>query len=162
MYVQWTFEGCNDKVKGKCRSYWKKKQKRPYNARLKVLCWKLSDSFVKVSGNEKSYYGRLYKERKELEVSRNESGAFKEICEEELKSKKRFSENQKETYEKGLLPKGRIDLRARRYVVKQFLSHYFEVCYIEEYQKEPPRPWIIDQGLHTDYVSHRDVIEWEK
>ena len=58
------------------RSTWEKGQKRPWNAQLKVLCWKLGESFVKVSGNEKAFYGRIYKERKALEMAKNEAGEY--------------------------------------------------------------------------------------
>ena len=55
---------------------WRKGEKRPWNASLKTLCWKIGESFVKVSGKEKSLYGRLWKERKELEEKRNAAGEF--------------------------------------------------------------------------------------
>lgn len=45
--------------------------KRDWNARLKVLCWKMGESFVKNSGRDNCYYGKLYRERKKFEVDRN-------------------------------------------------------------------------------------------
>ena len=45
---------------------WGKGERRPWNAELKVLCWKLGDSFVKVSNKEGALYGRIYRERKAL------------------------------------------------------------------------------------------------
>jgi hypothetical protein len=64
----WSFAGLVPNIK------WEKGQKRPYNARLKVLCWKIGDSFVKVSTGEKAgFYGKLYRQRKEYEVKRDES-----------------------------------------------------------------------------------------
>ena len=56
-------------------STWEKGQKRPWNAALKVLCWKAGQSFVKVSNLEKDFYGKLYQQRKRLETERNEAGA---------------------------------------------------------------------------------------
>jgi len=50
----------------------KKLARRPWNANLKVICWKAGESFVKVSGNPKDYYGKIYIQRKEFEVQRNE------------------------------------------------------------------------------------------
>ena len=50
-----------------------KGEKRSWNAGLKVLCWKMGDSFVKQSGRENCYYGKLYLRRKEKEVARNEA-----------------------------------------------------------------------------------------
>ena len=150
----WRFAGLDPTI------VWKKKQKRPYNARLKVLCWKIGDSFVKLS-NTKSYYGILYRERKKLEVERNETGEFAAQAENALKAQKNLSAAQKKTYADGKLPPSRLDLRARRYAVKLFLSHYFEVSYEDQHHMPPPRPWIVEQG-HSKYVSHKHVLELEK
>jgi len=51
----------------------KKLAKRPWNASLKLVCWKLGESFVKVSGNEKDVYGKIYVSRKQYEIERNEA-----------------------------------------------------------------------------------------
>lgn len=64
----WNFAGLNPGVK------WAKGQKRPWNAALKTLCWKMGESFVKTSGNDDSFYGRVYKERKDYEMERNLEG----------------------------------------------------------------------------------------
>lgn len=64
----WSYAGLVPGVK------WEKGQKRPWNASLKVLCWKAGQSFMKFSGNEKCFYGQIYLERKAFEVKRNESG----------------------------------------------------------------------------------------
>lgn len=53
---------------------WAKGQKRPWNARLKVLCWKLGESFVKSQGIDGSFYGPLYAKRKAYEWDRNLKG----------------------------------------------------------------------------------------
>jgi hypothetical protein len=45
--------------------------RRPWNASLKTLCWKIGDSFCKFSNHEKCFYGHLYKERKVYEMTRN-------------------------------------------------------------------------------------------
>ena len=37
---------------------------RPWNAKLKTLCWKIGESFVKVSNNPQDVYGHIYAERK--------------------------------------------------------------------------------------------------
>jgi len=68
----WNFAGLNPMIT------WKKGEKRPFNAGLKTLCWKLGESFVKVSGRDDAFYGQVYKERKELETTRNLAGEFAE------------------------------------------------------------------------------------
>lgn len=52
---------------------WEKGQKRPWNASLKVVCWKAGESFVKVSTNKNDIYGHFYVERKAMEIERNDS-----------------------------------------------------------------------------------------
>jgi hypothetical protein len=132
---------------------WEKGQKRPYNARLKVLCWKIGDSFVKQSGRPNCVYGHVYQERKAQEVERNEQGAFAEQARVSLETK-RFGENDtRKRYEEGKLPDGRLDLRARRYAVKLFLSHWHHVAYEVAYGAPPPKPYIIEHGGHTHFLA---------
>jgi hypothetical protein len=52
---------------------WEKGEKRPWNASLKVICWKAGESFVKVSNNDKDVYGKFYKQRKVFEDERNDA-----------------------------------------------------------------------------------------
>lgn len=57
--------------------------RRPWNADLKTLCWKLGESFVKQSGyaeddDPADLYCRLYVQRKIQETVRNEAGDFVE------------------------------------------------------------------------------------
>jgi hypothetical protein len=49
----WKFAGLDPTTK------WKKKTKRPWNARLKVLVWKTTGSFVRTQYNENDFYGKL-------------------------------------------------------------------------------------------------------
>lgn len=55
---------------------WEKGQKRPWNGRLKTLCWLIGDSFVKQSGRENCVYGKLYFQRKEYEQRKNMAGDY--------------------------------------------------------------------------------------
>ena len=71
----WSFAGVNPEQK------WEKKTKRPFNAKLKVLVWKIGESFVKVCNNDNDVYGHIYKERKDLEEERNEAGQFADQAE---------------------------------------------------------------------------------
>src|SRR5262245_25322748 len=68
----WRFAGLDPTMS------WNKGEKRPWNAQLKVLCWKIGESFVKVSGNPKDVYGKIYLGRKAYEHTRNEAGQYKE------------------------------------------------------------------------------------
>lgn len=151
----WRFAGLDPTSK------WEKNKKRPWNARLKVLCWKIGDSFVKVSGNEKSFYGKTYRERKEFEVAKSESGERAEIAKAALETNRRFSPEHKAIYKSGKLPPVQLDLRARRKAVKLFLSHWFDVAYKNHYKKDPPTPWAIEHGGHVDIIKVEDVMKYE-
>jgi len=78
----WSFAGLDPTKK------WERGKKRPWNADLKVLCWKLGESFVKTSTREEGFYGRLWKERREKEWMKNLNGDFVEQAVELLESAK--------------------------------------------------------------------------
>lgn len=131
----WRFAGLDPTDK------WNKGEKRPWNAALKTLCWKIGESFVKVSGNPEAVYGQIYLQRKEYEKAKNERGEYSEQAAEVLKS--RPTHKQKATYADGKLPDGHIHARCKRYAVKLFLSHYQEKCYEFRYGTKPPLPYPI-------------------
>lgn len=126
--------------------------RRPWNAQLKTLCYKIGESFIKVSNNPGSFYGKLYRLRKSNEVVANESGKFGEVAESILKEKK-FDKTTDayKAYSKGILPPAHVNARARRYVVKLFLSHWHHVAYRTEFGREPPFPYAIAIQKHSDY-----------
>mgnify|MGYP001584483263 CR=1 FL=1 len=133
----WAFAGLAPGVE------WKKGEKRPWNARLKTLCWKASDSFVKVSNRESDIYGKVYRQRKELEQERNERGEFAEQARHKLETTKIGKDTEAwKWYSIGKLPPAHIDMRARRYAVKLFLAHMHEVWYRLEVGA-PPLPYPI-------------------
>jgi hypothetical protein len=55
-------------------SKWEKGQKRPWNAELKVLCWKMGESFMKQSRDDECYYGKILLQRWSFEKARNKVG----------------------------------------------------------------------------------------
>ena len=144
----WRFAGLDPTIE------WKKKTKRPFNAQLKVLCWKLGESFVKVSGNEKAFYGKIYRERKALEVKRNDNGDFADQAENILKKKNigKTTEAYKH-YTNGKLPPAHIQARSTRYSVKLFLSHLHEVWFKHEYGKNPPNPFVLEHEGHAHKIE---------
>ena len=48
--------------------------KRPWNAELKTICWKLGQSLVKNQNRQDAYYGKFIRERKKTEIMRNMNG----------------------------------------------------------------------------------------
>jgi hypothetical protein len=126
----------------------------PYNIELKKLCWKLGESFVKVSGKSDSLYGRMYKDRKAFEITNNEKGLYAEEAARILASKN-FSKDTatKKQLESGKLSLGHIEARAKRYAVKMFISHLFECMYLDYYKKPCPTPYPINYMGHVDYIG---------
>lgn len=128
--------------------------KRPYNADLKTLCWKVGQSFMKVSNKPNDVYGKIYKERRLLETERNERLEFADQAEAVLK-KKKFDKSTEayKFYSVGKLPPAHILARAERYAVKFFLSHLFTVWYTLHNGIEPPKPYVLEHLGHVDYVA---------
>jgi len=137
--------------------------KRPYNADLKQLWWKMADCFVKFHKKEDCFYGKLYAERKELEIKNNESGKYAGIAKETLETKNIKDPDTRKAYESGKLPDGRIDLRARRYAAKIFLSHLHHAMYLDTFKKEPPVPFAFTKsgGDHAHYIEppNLDIVK---
>lgn len=121
---------------------WNKGELRPWNARLKVICWKAGESFVKVCNKDDALYGKIYKEKKAYYKEKNEAGGFVERAEEILKSKKIGKDTDAyKAYSQGRLPDAHIDSMAKRFAVKIFLSHLFTVWYEMENKKSAPKPF---------------------
>lgn len=115
----WAFAGLDPTRK------WSKNEKRPWNADLKVLCWKIGESFWITHKLPRSYYGPLMARRKAWEAERNERGLYREQA---LEQAKRVGKDTDAYtyYIRGLLPPAHIHARARRWTVKLFLAHYWE------------------------------------
>lgn len=144
----WRFAGLDPTSK------WLKGQKRPWNASLKVLCWKIGHSFALMHKNPKCVYGHVYKERKEFEIARNERGDNKELA---LSLAPKFGKDT-ECYGHlmaGKLPPAQLDARARRYAVKLMLSDLFAFWYRHEFGVEPPLPYPIAILGHAHHVVHK-------
>lgn len=134
----WNYAGLNPNAK------WEKGQLRPWNASLKTLCWKIGQSFVKVSHNDNDYYGKIYQERKLYEVEKNNNLEYKDQAEKVLSSKNIGKDTEAyKWYSKGMLPPAHIQQRAERYATKLFLSHLFEVWYRLDRGENPPKPFAV-------------------
>jgi len=126
----------------------------PHNAGLKTLCWKVGQSFVKVSGNEDAFYGQVYKQRKEYEAKKNEAGDYADQAVKKLEDFKiGKTTDAYKAYSKGILPPAHIQARAERYSVKIFLSHLHEVWYFDEFGKIPPEPFAIGILGHAHKID---------
>lgn len=169
------------------RAVWRKGEKRPWNATLKTLCWKIGESFVKQSSREGAFYGQVYLNRKDLEWQLNTMGALAEKAKEALEKRKfgddteailwysacltpedvevymntdparRLGLVKKLAREPGsgvaMLPPAHIQARAKRYAVKMFLSHLWEVWYAYEFRTKPPQMYVHAHLGHADKIK---------
>jgi Transposase IS116/IS110/IS902 family len=143
----WRFAGLDPTVR------WERGQKRPWNAQLKVLCWKIGESFVKVAHRDSDVYGKVYAERKLQEETKNAAGDFADQAARALEEKKYSKSTEAyKAYAEGRLPQARIHARAKRYAVKLFLSHWHWVAYESRFET-PPMPYIIQHGGHTHFIK---------
>ena len=162
---------------------WEKGCKRPWNASLKKLCWKIGDSFVKTSGHPNGYYGRVYRERKNFEWQRNLAGDMVDQAADYLSKMKLGKDTDAYAWYSGacdpakaraalaagkpataagcvadpeqgqpMLPPGQIDMRARRWAVKLFLSHLQHRWYELDNGTAPPAPYAIAILGHAHYL----------
>ncbi len=144
----WRFAGLDPTSK------WGKGQKRPWNAQLKVLCWKIGQSIMKSSNSLQSVYGPIYRKRKQYELDRNNRGDNKDLA---LELAPKFGKTT-EAYGHlmgGKLPPAQIDARARRYAVKLLLSDLHAHWYQMEYGVPPPKPYPIAVLGHAHHVVNK-------
>lgn len=144
----WRFAGLDPTVT------WNKATKRPWNASLKTLCWKIGESFVKVSGRDEDVYGKLYLERKAKEQARNEAGELAEQASEKLERFKIGKGTDARThYEAGRLPPAHLHARAKRWTVKLFLAHWHAVAYRAHFGEAAPKPYVLSQLQHGHEIA---------
>ena len=133
---------------------WSKGQIRPFNAKLKVLLWKIGESFVKTSNRESDFYGKIYQQAKEHLTMLNETGAFAGDAARILTEKKWGKDTEAyKMYMSGKLPLAQIHARAKRKAVKLFISHWHYVAYRYAFGKEPSLPYSIAIQEHAHYIA---------
>lgn len=146
----WRFAGLDPTSK------WNKGEKRPWNAELKVICWKAGESFVKVSGKDDAVYGELYRLRKEVETARNAAGEFAAQAAAALAAKRYGKDTEAfKSYSTGKLPPAHIHARATRWAVKQFLADLHGEMHRKILGSEPPLPYPIAILGHAHHRRER-------
>ena len=144
----WRFAGLDPTVE------WQADTKRPWNAALKSLCWTIGESFVKASGREGDFYGKLYLQRKAVEHTRNEAGEFASQAKAQLaRASSGRDGGDARWYAEGKLPPAHIHSRAKRWAVKLFLAHYHHVAWKLATGQEPPKPYVIAHLDHVDCIT---------
>lgn len=150
----WKFAGLDPS------SEWKKGKRRPWNAALKVTCWKAGEQFWRQKGRKDPFYGDLFVQRKDKEIAKNEAGENREYAlnrAEEWRKKRKTGSLSYKSYLEGRLPDAHVHARARRYTLKIFLSHFYEFCYREYYGEAPLVPYVFEhgkgRGTHQHYIQ---------
>ena len=143
----WSFAGLNPE------QHWGKGEKRPWNAKLKTLTWKIGESFVKFQNHPNDVYGKFYRERKEYEIAKNEAGEYSERAAQKLSVTNIQKKEYRAIYESGKLPPGHIHSSAKRWVTKLFLAHFHHVLHETVLGTPPPKPYIIDRGNHAHIIA---------
>ena len=146
----WAFAG----IAGDGQKKWEKGQKRPWNAALRTLCWKIGESFVKVSGNDNDIYGKYWRGRKDIEEAKNLAGDYADQAAAVLESRRigKTTDAYKH-YSQGQLPPAHIHARAKRYAVKLFLAHWHEKAYEFHHGTKPPLPYPIAIQGHAHKID---------
>jgi hypothetical protein len=143
----WRFAGLDPTVA------WDRGTKRPWNASLKTLCWKMGESFVKVSGHEEDIYGHVYLQRKAVEQAHNDAG---DLAAQAATKLERFKIGKGTeayaAYTTGRLPPAHLHARAKRYAVKLFLAHWHAVAYRAQHGTEAPKPYVLTQLQHAHEI----------
>lgn len=127
---------------------WEKGQKIPYNPELHQLCWHLGQCIKRTSGSEKSFYGKIYRHRKQYVIEKNERGDNAERA----KNFRTNSEAVRKTLEKGKLPDGNLDQQACNYAAKMFLSHLHAVMIWDKWKRLPPKPYALAFLNHVHMI----------
>lgn len=127
--------------------------KIPWDAFLKLICWRMSQSFTYQSANKDCVYGKLKAEYKARITRKNEEGGYAERAAQIL-TQKNFSADTgaRKAYESGKLPPAHIEAMAKRWVAKLFLAHWWEEAYRRHYNAEPPLPYPIAHLGHTHII----------
>jgi hypothetical protein len=113
---------------------------------------------MKFSGNEKCFYGKLYKAHKEQLVKKNLEGGFKDWAETTLNSKNFKNKEVIAKYNSGTLPDGHVDAMARRWVVKLFLSNLHELwCKVDGI--DCPKPYVMEHLGHVHHIIQPDLLD---
>ena len=106
-----------------------------WNPKLRVLAWKISDSFIKAR-----------------------TPGYRKIYDQEKKRQLALIENKSENAPKNKL---HADLRARRKMVKIFLQHYW-ILSRKLAGKEITMPYQFDKMGHKHYISPEDILDAHK
>lgn len=127
-----------------------------YNPTLKQVCTAIGHLFI----IKPSFYQDLYRYRYHWEKDLNETGRYAKKAKMQLESYDYKPHTLAyKAYTKGMLPDGHIRNRAKRWSVKVFLSHYYQIDYYTRYGELPPDTYGLDILKGTKKIH---VPDWDK
>jgi hypothetical protein len=138
----WRYAGLDPTVK------WEKGQTRPYNSYVKRMAYYTEESFVK-QGN---FYRMIYDDRYAYMSRRNDDGHYADMAKFYFERFKWGPETEpaKEAM-KGRLAKSAIHALSKRYAVKLFLAHFYQI-YREAENLPVARPYAIEHLGHAHVI----------
>ena len=138
----WSYAGIDTGGK-----YREKGKKCTWNPQFRSRLFLVGESFIKAANTPDNIYYELYLEKKAIYNHRN-------------KKSKEPNKELIEIYESGKITDKHIDMMARRFMVKIFLSHLHYVWYKLEFGVEPPVPFAIAHldHAHLYKVPNLDVV----
>ncbi len=138
----------------------KKGEKLEFNAKLRTMVWKISDSFVK---QRTPFYRKIYDKEKARQVKMLDNFTNGLSKEDLKKFKKIIKKQEKRDFVSEINPKAPVslmnaELRSRRKMVKIFLAHYWQAC--KELTKQKIEvPYAESNLKHKHISSWRDVLK---
>lgn len=121
----------------------KKGQKLDFNLRLRSLCWKIGDSFVK---QRTPFYRDIYDKEKARQLK--------------LMEKPTLSRKPDELS----VPKNKLhaDLRSRRKMVKIFLAHYWMACKELSHENIENHIYVANKPYVESKLKHKHISNWNE
>ena len=162
-YISSLWKYCGMHVVGGEAPVRKKGEKLEFNARLRTMVWKISDSFVK---QRTPFYRNIYDREKKKQVKMLEDFIGSLSKEDSKKFKKIKKRDEKRKFVSEFNPKAPVslmnaDLRARRKMVKIFLAHYWQACKeLSQRQKETREE--IAKPYAEDKLKHKKISNWKE
>ena len=130
------------------------------NARLKVICWKAGESFVKFHNQEACFYGKVWRKQKDIYEARNAAGDYAERSAQILATRNYRKDTEAyKAYVVGKFPPAHIHAMARRYAVKLFLSHLHGEMHRRILGTEPPLPYPVAILGHAHMIDPPEAAE---
>ena len=138
----------------------KKGKKLEFNAKLRTMVWKISDSFVK---QRTPFYRSIYDAEKKRQVGMLEEWQNSLTKEQKKKLKKITKRKEKRDFVNEFNPRAPVslmnaDLRARRKMAKIFLAHYWQATR-ELTNQETNVPYAEGKLNHKHISNWRNAIK---